>query len=94
MEIEFELERLDCPSCGLITYLPKNFVDLKRKSGEQFFCPNKHVIFFPKLQDSVESLRTKVTTLEEENKKLRQENISLIHKVDQMEAKTSYKKEC
>jgi hypothetical protein len=84
MEIDLKLERVDCPSCGMIMMLPKNLIDMKRGDHETFQCAAGHKMNFrkPDNNDPV-ILRKRIAELEAEVKQLKQEKVQLLHKMEQ-----------
>ncbi len=32
----------DCPNCGIIHFVPKDFQDRRSKDKQSFYCPNGH----------------------------------------------------
>lgn len=84
--VNVDLERVDCPSCGAITHYQNNFIEIKRRTGQKFSCPNGHEIIFPVGDNNIDSLKEKLKRAEEENTQLKREKIQLLSKLDQLEA--------
>jgi hypothetical protein len=42
MKLE-EMEEMVFGCCGTVVWLPRDFLDDKRKTGRSFYCPNGHV---------------------------------------------------
>lgn len=85
-DIHLEMERMDCPTCGIIFYLPENFLVQKRKSHEKFLCANGHKMWYP-VEHEPAALEHQLTKAQEENATLRRQVLSLTHQVEQMEGK-------
>jgi len=82
--VEIEMERIDCASCGMICFLPQNFIQIKKKNYQEFFCGAGHRLIFTNPNKlTVENLQCKIKTLETDNKKLKTEKFQLIHRIDQ-----------
>jgi predicted nucleic acid-binding Zn-ribbon protein len=76
--------RIDCPECGMIMYLPANFVTIKRNDSRNFFCGAGHQMNFrAQNPDDPKTLKTRIATLENEVRQLKCDNARLLHKMDQ-----------
>lgn len=78
----------NCCNCGLPFAMPEYFLELRRKDGRNFYCPNGCVLLYP-IGETKESLQQKVNELQTENLELKREKAGLIHNYDQLEAKLS-----
>jgi uncharacterized protein YceH (UPF0502 family) len=84
MEITLEFDRVDCPNCGMICHFPQNFIQKRKSDYLNFYCGAGHAMSFTdKNRDTPENLKKKVTDLQDEVKRLKTENIQLLHKLDQ-----------
>jgi hypothetical protein len=82
MEIELGFVREECCECGIIFFLPENFVSVKKRTHGNFHCPNGHALTYPEDQTSKDDLREQI-------KVLKQDKIQLIHQLDQAEGRAS-----
>lgn len=88
VEIGLEMEKMDCPTCGLLFFLSKNFLDRKRSSHESFLCPNNHSMCFPAVtDDSPDNLKARLAASEQQVADLKTQVLSLKHDLEQMETK-------
>lgn len=85
--VRVDMEVHTCPVCGVVYYMPTNLVTSRRQTGEPFFCPNGHNLHFT--GDTVPTLREKLKKAEEENARLKKENIGLLSRIEQLEAKVA-----
>ena len=82
-EVTIEMEKMDCPTCGMFFFLPKNFVSKRRKDGNTFHCAMGHAIVFAKAKDDVEQLNEENQQLKKEVQNLKTDKLNLVHKLEQ-----------
>lgn len=46
MDVNFKLDRVTCPACGMPFGMPDYWIDTLRRTGRSFLCPNGHVLSF------------------------------------------------
>lgn len=64
MEAKVDIVQEDCLTCQMPFWVTREFLAIKRKNHERFYCPNGHNMYFPTKTDE-EKLRDRL--LEKEN---------------------------
>jgi Zn-finger protein len=87
MEVTRDFQVTDCCTCGIVFAMPESYVDSKKTNEEghrTFYCPNGHGLSWKK--KSYNTILDELNQVKKENERLRDENVKLLARIDQLEA--------